>query len=210
MIKTRRLNPQVSGAITEAAALLRQGELVAFPTDTLYGVGCDAFNAEAIERLYAIKERPSEKGIPILLADGDDLDKVALAIPAIALTLIERFWPGPLTLIVPKKTSLPANLSPNEGIAVRLPAHQIARHLIREAGGAIATSSANVSGAEPARNGDEAWQALAGRVAAVVDGGPVRHGLSSTIVDCTVAPPRLIRPGPLSTELLRAAGLELS
>jgi L-threonylcarbamoyladenylate synthase len=209
MIETQRLDPDQNGAIAAAATLLRQGHLVVFPTDTLYGVGCHAFNAEAIERLYAIKERPTEKGIPILLADGDDLDKVAVELPAIARALIAQFWPGPLTLIVPKRPSLPANLSPNDGIAVRVPAHRVARQLIRAAGGAVATSSANISGAEPARDGAEAYEALVGRVAAVIDGGPVHYGLSSTIIDCTVSPPGLIRPGPISIDTMRAAGLEL-
>lgn len=201
-MKTKHLYAAESGVLEEAVALLKAGQLVAFPTDTLYGVGADAFNAQAIEALYEVKERPRQKGIPILLADAGDLDKVAAEVPALATGLMERFWPGPLTLIVPRKEELPANLSPNENVAVRIPDNDVARALIRKAGGALATSSANRSGEEPAREASEALAALDGRVAAVLDGGPAPHGVPSTIVDCTSTPPRILRAGPLSAAQL--------
>ncbi len=201
-MKTKHLYAAESGALEEAAALLKAGQLIAFPTDTLYGVGVDAFNVQAIEELYRVKERPRIKGIPILLADAADIDKVAAEVPAPAAELIERFWPGPLTLIVPRKVELPQNLSPNENIAVRIPDNEVARALIRMAGGALATSSANRSGDEPAREAAQVMDALRGRIAAVLDGGPVVHGVPSTIVDCTTPQPRILRAGPLTaTEL---------
>jgi L-threonylcarbamoyladenylate synthase len=197
-MKTKHLYAAESGALEEAVALLKAGQLIAFPTDTLYGVGVDAFNAEAIETLYRVKERPRMKGIPILLANAGDINKVAADVPALAAELIERFWPGPLTLIVPRKVGLPENLSPNENVAVRIPDNDVARELIHMAGGALATSSANRSGEDPARDAAQALTALGGSIAAVVDGGSAPYGMPSTIVDCTTTPPRILRSGPLS------------
>ena len=201
-MRTEQLYVTEPGAIERAATLLEQGYLVVFPTDTVYGIGAAAFDESAIAALYRVKGRPSEKGIPILLADREDVHKVARDIPPRAQALLDRFWPGALTLIVPRRTDVPANLSPDETIAVRVPDNEIARAIIRQAGGAVATSSANLSGAAPARDGDEAMQALQGLVAAVVDGGPVEHGVASTIVDCTVTPPAVLRSGALSAAAL--------
>jgi len=201
-MKTELLDATQSGAVEEAATLLRAGRLVIFPTDTLYGIGADAFNSAAIDALYEVKQRPRSKGIPILLADPDDLDKVAQGVPDRARPLIERFWPGPLTLVVPQRPHLPKNISPNENVAVRIPDNGVARVLIRAAGGAVATSSANRTGQPPAHDAQEAMAALAGLAAAILDGGPVAFGAPSTIVDCTADPPRILREGPLSAEAL--------
>jgi L-threonylcarbamoyladenylate synthase len=168
----------------------------------LYGVGVDPFNSAALELLYQMKGRAAEKGIPILLADQSDLEKVALTIPPLALALIDAYWPGPLTLIVPKHPALPDIISPNEGIAIRIPDHAISRAFIRAAGGAVAASSANRSGEEPARNAAEAFQAMNGRMAAVLDGGPVHHGQASTVLDCMSDPPKLLREGPITAKNL--------
>lgn len=194
---SERLDASRPGAIETAAQLLRQGEAIVFPTDTLYGVGVDAFNAAAIERLYQVKERSLDKGIPVLLGDTADLAQVAVGVPPLAQQLAARYWPGPLTLIVPRHPNLPANISPGNTVAVRVPDHPVARALIRAAGGAVATSSANRSGEPGTQTADAALAALTGRVAAVLDGGPVQHGISSTILDCTVDPPRLLRQGPI-------------
>ncbi|HZD11708.1 MAG TPA: L-threonylcarbamoyladenylate synthase [Candidatus Binatia bacterium] len=199
---TEHLHANDPGTIERAAALLKQGKLVVFPTDTLYGVGANALDEAAVGALYHAKRRPLEKGIPLLLADREHVKLVARAVPQRAQELLERFWPGPLTLIVPRRAGLPSNLSPNENVAVRIPDDDVARAIIRTAGGALATSSANLSGAPPARNAEEALQALQGAVAAVVDGGPATHGVASTIVDCTVEPPRILRQGALSPAAL--------
>lgn len=201
-IQTRHLNAGDPGAITEAADLLRQGHLVVLPTDTLYGVGANAFNAAAITRLYQIKQRPYQKGIPILLADFDDLEKVAHYVPEIAKRYIEHFWPGPLTLIVPKRAGLPAAISPNEGIAVRIPDNNVARTLIRAAGGALAVTSANRSGRPPAQTADQALVELGGWVAAVLDDGPSPMSVASTIVNCLGTRPEIAREGPFDIEAL--------
>lgn len=204
LMKTEHLYAGQSGSIERAAGMLSEGKLVAFPTDTLYGVGADAFDETALAALFQVKGRSLEKGIPVLLADREHIDLVARKIPPYASELIERFWPGPLTLVVPRRMDLPANLSPNSNIAVRMPDHDVARALIRAAGGAVATTSANLSGAPAARDAGEALRALHGRVAAVVDAGPAPHGIASTIVDCTVDPPQILRRGALSAGELQA------
>lgn len=197
-MKTLHLPASDPEAIREAAAFLKQGQLVVFPTDTLYGVAAAVNNAQAIDALYRVKGRPDDKGIPVLLSDASALALVAQEVPAIARQLIDRFWPGPLTLILARRSELPANLSAGETIAVRLPDHPVARAVIREAGGAVAATSANRSGEPPARDAAEAQAALGGRVAAIVDGGPAAYGVSSTIVDCTTDPPTILRQGPLT------------
>lgn len=195
---TRLLDGASAEDLALAAGLLRGGELVVFPTDTVYGVGVLAFDGAAIERLYVVKQRPQEKGIPILLADMADLARVCRSLPPSARILIDRFWPGPLTLIVPRHPDLPAVISPNDAIAVRVPGHASARELIRAAGGAVATSSANLSGQPEATSGQEAYDRLKGLVAAVVDTGRSPHDIASTIVDCTGDQPRLVRQGRVS------------
>lgn len=205
LIETQYLDAHQPEAIEAAAALLRGGRLVVFPTDTVYGLGVHAFDPAAIEQLYRVKERPLDKGIPVLLADLDDLHQVAQAVPPSAQRLIERFWPGPLTLIVPRHADLPSIIAPDNTVAVRVPDHPIARSLIRAAGGAVAASSANHSGQPTARNAREAMDDLNGRVAAILDGGPSPGELASTIVDCTKAALQIVRVGPLSAaEILGA------
>lgn len=197
-METTLLNAQQPDAVPQAAAWLRQGQLVAFPTDTVYGVGAAAFNAAAIEQLYEAKQRSLNKGIPILLADLTDLDKVTQNVPDAARQLMARFWPGPLTFIVPRHPDLPPNISPNPGIAVRIPDCAVARALIRAAGGAVAATSANQSGQPPAQTGAEALAALTGLVTAVLDDGPTPGGVPSTIITFEAGKLRIIRQGPLT------------
>lgn len=201
-MQTKLLDANQAGSIELAASLLRLGQLVAFPTDTVYGVGAHYGHPEAIERLYQVKRRPLDKGIPILLAEPAMASKVARGIPEVARVLIQRFWPGPLTLVLLKRADLSAAISPNRGVAVRVPADAIARRLIHEAGGVVATTSANLSGEPPASSALQAMDALRGLVAAVVDGGPVHLGQPSTVLDCTVDPPRILRSGPISEDAL--------
>ncbi|MGB3713496.1 MAG: L-threonylcarbamoyladenylate synthase [Candidatus Promineifilaceae bacterium] len=197
-------------AIEQAAELIKLGYLVAFPTDTLYGVGVNVADPDAIDKLYIAKNRSRQKGIPVLLARKSDVDSIAMRIPAEARALIDRYWPGPLTLILHKRLDLASGLSPNQGIAVRVPDNVIARRLINSAGGAIATSSANQSGSSPALTADQAMRALKGSIAAVLDGGAVRHGVASTILDFTSDPPRIIRNGPIPTKELIVGDLKLA
>ena len=183
-----------------AATLIDQGGVVVFPTDTVYGIGCDPWNADAIEQLYVAKRRPEEKGLPILISDISMLDRVTDgALNPLVTQAIGRFWPGALTLIVPRHPSLPENIAPGDTIAVRLPNLELTRELIRLAGGALATSSANISGEAAAISAESAYNMLAERVAAIVDGGTAPGGTSSTILDCTVEPPRVLREGPITS-----------
>ena len=204
-METYLLNAQQPDAIPQAAAWLRQGQLVAFPTDTVYGVGVAAFNAAAIKALYQAKQRPVSKGIPILLADPADLDKVTQNVPGMVRRLMARFWPGPLTLIMPRHPDLPANISPNDSIAVRIPDCDVARALIRAVGGAVAATSANQSGQPPAQTGAEALAALDGLVTAVLDDGPTPGGVPSTIITFVDGDLRIIREGPITAADLSLA-----
>ena len=201
-MQTKLLDPSQAGSIELAAELLRQGQLVAFPTDTVYGIGAHYAQAAAIERLYEVKKRPLAKGIPILLSESTMVEKVVERVPEVAGELIERFWPGPLTLVLPKRSGLPAAITPNQAVAVRVPDDAVARLLIHEAGGAVAATSANLSGERPAETAQMVLDALGGAVAAVVDGGVARLGQASTVLDCTVEPPILLRRGPISEEAL--------
>lgn len=200
-MQTQFLTADQPKAIEQAATLLKQGQIVIFPTDTLYGIGVNAYNPSAIDQLYEAKERSLDKGIPILIGDWEMAEKVATNIPRLAYAAMTRFWPGPLTVILPKHPSLPANIAPTDTVAVRLPNHWLTRQLIRLAGGAVAASSANLSGQAPAGTAQEAFDIFSGRVAAVFDGGPVSYGVASTILDCTVSPPQIVRPGPIARQL---------
>lgn len=197
-MQTTLLDANQVGSIEEAARLLKSGHLIAFPTDTLYGVGADILNPKAIQRLYMAKRRPLEKGIPILLSDIEKLGDFVKSTPELARSLAGRFWPGPLTLILPKRDHLPSIVSPDKNIAVRIPDNDIARAFIRASGGAVVTSSANRSEKPPALDAQEALNALEDSIAAVLDGGQVPLGIASTIVDCTVSPPKILRAGPIT------------
>ncbi|MBI3286477.1 MAG: threonylcarbamoyl-AMP synthase [Chloroflexi bacterium] len=185
-------------ARTEAVRLLRAGRLVVLPTDTVYGVAAHALLPTAIERLYKAKGRPRDKPLAILLADVDQLERVASQVPEAARRLAQRFWPGGLTLVLPKKPELPAILSAGgPGIAVRLPDHSVAREIIRRLGAPVAASSANRSGGPDPRTAQEAVRELGPHLHLVLDGGPSPGGVPSTVVDLTSSPPRIVREGAI-------------
>lgn len=200
--QTKLLPANQPGAILQAAADARAGNLIVIPTDTLYGVACDAFNPEAVRAIYAAKQRPYSKPIPILLADSSDLHRVVRSVPPLAQAFINQYWPGPLTILLPKHPDLPAEISYNDSVAVRIPDNQVGRDIIRAAGGAMAVTSANLTGQEPAETAPDAVEKLAGWVTAVVDDGPSPHGAASTILDCTGAELKILREGPISAHTL--------
>ena len=183
-----------------AAQLLREQRLVAFPTDTVYGVGTLAFDGATVLKLYVAKERPPEKAIPILIADLADLDQVALNAPPIVYQLMERFWPGALTLVVPKHLRIPSEVSAAGTVAVRMPDLDLARNLMRLTG-PLAVTSANRSAGPNPRTAQEVLDQLAGRIDAIVDGGQTPGGVPSTVLDCTEAAPIILREGAIANQV---------
>lgn len=188
-----------------AVALLRAGELVAFPTDTVYGVGALCWDDEAVARLYVAKVRAPDKAIPVLLADISDLTLVTAELSPLSIKLAEHFWPGPLTLIVPKADRVSfAVTAGGDTVAVRIPDLELARSLIRAVGAPLATTSANLSGAPSPVTAQEAGAQLDRRVAMILDGGRCSGGVASTVVDVTGAVPRILRSGPLTYEQIQS------
>ena len=190
--------------ILHALEILAGGGIVAFPTDTVYGLGAPAFDNAAIESIYLAKERPVEKAIPILIGDLSDLEKVGLDIPDMALRFTARFWPGPLTCIIPKKPTLPPAVSATPTVAVRIPDHPDALALLRAAG-PMAVTSANISGAQNPLTAQDVYDQLRGRIPLILDGGKTPGGIPSTLVDCTGDYPIILREGPVTMENLISA-----
>lgn len=193
-----------SQAIPRALEILRSGGLVAFPTDTVYGVGALAFDGTAIESIYAAKDRPIEKAIPVLIADTEDMEKVGLDIPRIAYRLAARFWPGPLTCVIPKQPALPAAVSATSTVGVRVPDHEVARALLRAAG-PMAVTSANISSGPNPSTAEEVHDQLNGRIPLIIDGGTTPGGVPSTVVDCSTFGLKILREGPVSEQELLSA-----
>lgn len=174
---------------------LARGGIVAFPTDTVYGLGGDVFREEAAERVFEAKGRPLGMPLPVLLAFPQDVERVAVSIPPVAYRLMERFWPGALTLVLPRAPAVPAIVSARGWtIGVRVPAHPIPRELARRLGNPIHGTSANPSGAPAAQTAEEVRRILGDKIDCIVDGGPTPGG-QSTVVDLTGPRPRLVRQG---------------
>jgi L-threonylcarbamoyladenylate synthase len=186
-----------------AVAVLRGGGLVAFPTDTVYGVGAVAFDTAAVERIYAAKKREVAKALPILLASETALSDVVDETPRDARRLAGVFWPGPLTMILRKRGSVPEAVSSKGTVGVRVPAHPVALELLA-ACGPLATTSANPSGALDPMTAEEVVAGLGDRIDLILDAGQAPGGRPSTVVDCTVSPPVLVRDGPVSMDLILA------
>lgn len=192
-------------AIAVAAQALADGRLVAFPTETVYGLGANALDAAAVERIFAAKQRPTTDPLIVHLARAHQLDRVAVDIPPVVHRLAERFWPGPLTLVLRRGPHVPPNVSAGrDTVAVRVPAHPVAHALLAACGAPIAAPSANLFSRPSPTTAQHVLDDLAGRVDIVLDGGPTTIGLESTVIDLTQTPPVLLRPGGVSVEALRA------
>ena len=198
-MKTQVLPVSSPEALPLALAILEAGGLVAFPTDTVYGLGARVFDPTAVESIYTIKERPSEKAIPVLVAGVEDLERIACDIPAMALKLAAAFWPGPLTLVVPRHPGLPAIVSAGPSVGVRVPALAFTRQLLQAAGPLAVTSANRADGPSPL-DARQVLAQLGDRLPLLLDGGRVPDGLPSTVVDCTGLDPKILRPGPVSLE----------
>ena len=191
--------------IERGIEVLKNGGVIAFPTDTVYGLGADAFNAVAVDRIYDIKGRRRDRQFPLLIADTESLAVLAGEIPEMARFLAGRFWPGGLTMVLPAAASLPAHLGTGPGIAVRIPDHPVCLALIRGLGKAVIGTSANLSGQRPALTAAEIRQHLADKIDCIIDGGRCSGGKESTVVDVTGKAPVILREGIIpATEIERA------
>ena len=182
-----------------ALNILHAGGLVAFPTDTVYGLGCLAFDGKAVESIYIAKDRHPEKAIPILVGEIMDTEKIVTDFPPIARILALRFWPGPLTCILPKKPTLPEAVSATSTIGVRIPDQAAARVLLRAAG-PMAVTSANISGQPSPSTAEEVYEQLNGRIPLIIDDGRTPGGVPSTVIDCLVDEIKILREGPISAD----------
>jgi L-threonylcarbamoyladenylate synthase len=194
------------GWLGEASRVLGQGGLLVIPTDTVYGIAVDVHNAEAILKLFHVKGRPTDKAIPVLIGQDADLRKVATDVPAQAEQLMQRFWPGALTLVLPRRDDLPAALGPGKTVGVRMPNHPIALELLQHTG-PLAVTSANLTGETESRTALEALRELGDRVQLVLDAGQSPGGMPSTVVEFHANEVRILRQGPISAgDIQRATG----
>ena len=187
----------------EAGRLLLEGELVAFPTETVYGLGGNALDASASKKIYAAKGRPSDNPLIVHVANWESLEKITTDVPKMAKRLAEVYWPGPLTMIFKKGEAVPYETTGGlDSVAVRMPDHPVALELIRQGGGYVAAPSANTSGRPSPTEAKHVEEDLSGKIAMILDGGAVGIGLESTIVDFTEEIPTILRPGAINQEML--------
>ena len=199
-VENEQLNNEV---IIEAGEILKRGGLVAFPTETVYGLGADALNEEAAQKIYAAKGRPSDNPLIVHIANMEALDQITKSVPEKAKIVAQKYWPGPLTMIFDKNESVPYGTTGGlETVAVRMPDHRIAKALIEAGGGYIAAPSANTSGRPSPTTAQHVKEDLDGKIDMIVDGGSVKIGVESTILDMTVTPPMILRPGAITKEML--------
>jgi L-threonylcarbamoyladenylate synthase len=190
----------------EAARHVREGHLVAFPTETVYGLGADAFQPAAVEAVFEAKGRPPDNPLIVHLVERAQLRRVAAAVPPVAETLLDRFAPGPLTLILPKAEDLPEAVTAGlDTVGVRFPGHDRARAFLRACDTPVAAPSANRSGRPSPTDWTAVQEDLGGRIACILKGGRTEAGVESTVLDCTGPRPTVLRPGAISVERLRAA-----
>jgi L-threonylcarbamoyladenylate synthase len=207
-MKTEVISITSSKAQSAAIEILLAGGLVAFPTDTVYGLGALVFNEMAVASLYIAKNRPADKAVPVLLAGVEALPEIALSVPTLALILASHFWPGPVTLVILKHPDLPDIVSITPTVGVRVPGPARTRELLKLSG-PLAVTSANISGQPSPSTAGAVLAQLAGRIPLILDGGQTPGGIPSTVVDCLGAEPKILREGPVSNmEIRKFLGLE--
>lgn len=193
-----------SDIIKTAAGIISRGGLVAFPTETVYGLGGDAFASDAAGKIYAAKGRPSDNPLIVHISKIEDLYELSDEVPKLALKLADRFWPGPLTMIVKKNDRVPKEVTGGlNTVAVRLPKHPVARELIQKSGTFVAAPSANLSGRPSPTRAEHVIEDLSGRVDMIIDGGDIELGLESTIIDLSDDVPTILRPGYITIDMLK-------
>jgi L-threonylcarbamoyladenylate synthase len=207
-IASFKVNSENSDALSGALAALRRGDVIVFPTETLYGLGADALAGTAVEKVFQLKGRDSNNPLPVLIADFTMLERLVLTVPRLAKDLMDCFWPGPLTLVLPARNDIPKPLvNATGGIGVRISSQPVATRLVRLLGHPITATSANPSGQEPARTLDEARNYFTRSVEVFVDGGALSSKRGSTVVEATETAVRIIRQGEIAAvELERVLG----
>ncbi len=191
-------------SISRAVEIVQSGGVIAFPTDTVYGIGVSAFNEMAIEKLYQVKGRSYQKAIPILVSDQEELARITPPLDQNVKAIIQRFWPGAITLIIPLLKGMPENLSPTQTVGVRIPDFKLTRDLLSHTG-PLAATSANISGGEITLTAEEVAENLGGMIDLILDGGKTPGGVPSTVLDCTQAELIILREGPISLDTIKLA-----
>lgn len=194
-----KLSPELKRQVAEAVVLLKSGGVISFPTDTVYSLGCDYRDGEAVARLYEVKGRPLRKALPLLIGSIDQIDEIVLVVPEVARQLAARFWPGALTLVLKKQKSVPDFITAGEyTVAVRVPAHPVPLAMVKGLGAPIVGTSANLSGQPSALTAEAVRASLGNRIDMVIDGGRAPGGKESTIVDVSSEKPVVLREGAIT------------
>lgn len=204
-MQTQLLHANEPKAIETAAQILKEGGLVGMPTETVYGLAANALDGKAVAKIFAVKGRPMDNPLIVHISEFDQINRLVQSVPETARRLAARFWPGPLTIILPKSELIPDEVSAGlPTVAVRFPSHPVARALIQAAGLPLAAPSANLSGHPSPTTAEHVMNDLSGKIEAVLDGGACGVGVESTVVTLAADPPRLLRPGGITLEQLRA------
>jgi L-threonylcarbamoyladenylate synthase len=203
--KIDHVNPRPD-LISEAASIIKNGGVISFPTRYLYGLGADAFNTDAVDRVFKIKQRPSNKPLLVLVDKLKDLTRLVRNVPSLATRIIERFWPGEVTIVFEAKDSLPGNLTAGKDrIGVRMPEHPVALALTNSVKGPITATSANITGHVGCSRVQDLDPLIVNQLDLILDAGPLKGGIGSTVIDVTVDPPKILREGAVSVEVILAA-----
>ena len=205
VVKIDHANPRPD-LISEAALIIKSGGVISFPTRYLYGLGADAFNADAVDRVFKIKQRPYNKPLLVLVDKLKDLTRLVRNVPSVATHIMERFWPGEVTIVFEAKDSLPENLTAGtDRIGVRMPEHPVALALTNSVKGPITATSANITGHGGCSRVKDLDPLIADKLDLILDAGPLKGGIGSTVIDVTVDPPKILREGAVSSKVILAA-----
>ena len=205
IIRIDHTNPRPD-LISDAALTIKKGGVISFPTRYLYGLGADAFNADAVDKVFRIKQRPYNKPLLVLVDKIENLTRLVRNVPSAAIHIMERFWPGEVTIVFEAKESLPENLTAGtDKIGVRMPEHPVALALTNSVNGPITATSANITGHGGCSRVQDLDPFIAEKIDLILDAGPLKGGIGSTVIDVTVDPPKILREGAVSAKVILAA-----